>query len=225
MSTTPSPTAGRRRPTGLLWLSRVAWRNPLARGSDRAEAAFGVIVFVLWLLALPIVATAGSMCWPQIAAVADEEQRARHQTTAVLTTEAADFVFSDHGVPMTSQIPVSARWIAPDGSARSGPIDTQSGAKAGDVRTIWVDSTGGVTDPPLTRAKGRLPADPRGSGVLAHAGPSADRGLADRPVLAEPTKARRLGTRLAAHRTGVVRAASLMHSAPRRVHPGDRVDR
>lgn len=153
MSTTPSPTAGRRRPTGLLWLSRVAWRNPLARGSDRAEAAFGVIVFVLWLLALPIVATAGSMCWPQIAAVADEEQRARHQTTAVLTTEAADFVFSDHGVPMTSQIPVSARWIAPDGSARSGPINTQSGAKAGDVRTIWVDSTGGVTDPPLTRGK------------------------------------------------------------------------
>ena len=53
----PQP-ARRRRP---VWIQ--VWRNPLARGVDRAEAAVVLILLTLWLVALPIVATVGSVSW------------------------------------------------------------------------------------------------------------------------------------------------------------------
>ena len=51
-------------------LTLDVWRNPLARGADRTEATLLILAIGMWLLAVPVLAAAGSVCWPDVAAAA-----------------------------------------------------------------------------------------------------------------------------------------------------------
>ena len=143
----PRATDDRRR---LRRLTFAVWGNPLARNADRVEAALVILVVGIWLLALPIVAAAGSLRWPEVSARAMEEQHTRVSTSAVLTANAADFLFSDQGVPISGEVPAPARWVALDGSERTGTVKAAGGAKAGDTVHVWVDRLGSLAGAPMS---------------------------------------------------------------------------
>ena len=73
-------------------------------------------------------------------------------TPAVLTADANDFVFSAQGIPISGQVPAPARWVAPDGSERSGTISSTGGARSGDIVQVWADRSGNITAAPMTSA-------------------------------------------------------------------------
>ena len=148
MSSTQMTPAGGHRPKRL---ALAVWGNPLARPTDRVEAVVAVSLILLWLLTLPIFAVAGSVVGSQATAAAAHQQQDRTKTTAQLVEDAPEVVFSSRGIPITEQVPVAARWTAPDGSDRTGTITTASALGAGDHVPIWVDRNGAVTDPPPTR--------------------------------------------------------------------------
>jgi hypothetical protein len=47
---------------------------------------------------------------------------------------------------------VTARWTAPDGTARSGQVLAPIGSFAGAVVPVWVSASGAVADPPARHA-------------------------------------------------------------------------
>ncbi len=159
MSSTPTMPAGGKRPTRRLALA--VWGNPLARPTDRLEATVVIMLTLLWLLTFPIFAVVGSVLGSQATAVAAHQQQDRSRTTAELVQDAPAFVISSQGIPISEQVPAAARWVAPDGSERTGTITVASKLRAGDHMPIWVDRTGAVTDPPI---------DPTAAGLLVAAG-------------------------------------------------------
>jgi len=124
------------------------WGNPLARPSDRGQVAFAVLLIFLWVLAIPVAATAGSILWAEGSATAGQESGAKTQGTATLLIDAPLPQISVQGVTINGPLSTLAKWRAADGSERTGPIDVGTGLAAGDTIAIWLDSSGAVTDPP-----------------------------------------------------------------------------
>ena len=130
-------------------LIRQAWRNPLARAVDRAEATATVLLIALWLVTLPVVAVVGSLMWQDVSAAAQDERHSRSTTTAQLLQDAPELTFDDQAMPMTELVRAQARWSAPDGSERTGAVTTAAGGRTGDRTEIWVDRTGDAVTAPV----------------------------------------------------------------------------
>jgi hypothetical protein len=142
---------GRRLETG--WLARLLRgrrldRNQLRRGSDRAETVVLGALLTAFLAAAPFAAHAAGG-WAHACAVRDAQaQRASLvQVTATLVRTAP--VLSGYG--STSGFAVEARWQAPDGPVRTGELFVTADVAAGHSTRIWVDRTGRLTGPPLSR--------------------------------------------------------------------------
>jgi hypothetical protein len=138
---------------GTSWLARLLRgrrldRNPLRRGSDRAETVVLGALLAAFLAAAPFAAHAAGS-WAHASAVRDAQaQRASlHQVTATLVRAAP--VLSSYG--SASDFAVEARWRAPDGRVRTGELVVTATAAAGRSTRIWVDRTGRLTGPPLSR--------------------------------------------------------------------------
>lgn len=129
-----------------------AWRNPLARPADRAEATLRMVLVALWLSALPIVAVVGAQVRQDVSSIAASQQHSRLTTTAQLLADAPDLTYDDQGLQLAGQVEVSARWVAPDGSERIGEVPAAPGGRSGDRLSIWVDRAGDVTEPPVDPA-------------------------------------------------------------------------
>lgn len=143
MNARPAPSA-HRRPLAL----RV-WGNPLARGSDRAEALLAVGLVIVWLLSIPLAATIASALWPSVEARVVAVQHDVASTDAVLLSD-ADVILSDaHATPVV-QPRATATWLGPDGRPVTESIVVAVGARAGDHQTIWLDAQGTVVDPPMS---------------------------------------------------------------------------
>ena len=131
------------------WLRRVLRaqkldRNPLRRGSDRAETAVLVILLTAFLAGAPFAAhAAGSWTYAASAREAQAQQAALHQVRATLLQAAGPWGLSEGGAE------VPARWKAPDGQVRSGQIFVPAGAPAGSTVAVWVNQAGQLTDSPL----------------------------------------------------------------------------
>ena len=54
--------------------------NPMARASDRTEAALVTLIVVTWVLCLPVAAAGGSKLWADIAGT-DRPQQQTYSTT------------------------------------------------------------------------------------------------------------------------------------------------
>ena len=137
---------------GTSWLARLLRgrrldRNPLRRGSDRAETVVLGALLAAFLAAAPFTAhVAGS--WAHASAVRDAQaQRASlHQVTATLVRAAP--VLSSYG--SASDFAVEARWRAPDGRVRTGELLVTATTAAGHSTRIWVDQAGRLTGPPMS---------------------------------------------------------------------------
>ena len=142
------------------WLARLLRglrldRNPLRRGSDRAETIVLGALLAVFLAAAPVAAHAAGS-WAHASAVRDAQaQRASlHQVTATLSRAAP--VLSSYG--SASDFAVEARWRAPDGRVRTGELLVTADVAASHSTRIWVDRAGRLTSPPLSQdqAAGRV---------------------------------------------------------------------
>jgi hypothetical protein len=126
------------------WLrGRRIDRNPLRRGSDRAETAVLGLLMAAFLAGAPFAAhAAGNWAYATSAREARAQQAAIHQVQATLLQAAPA------GNPY--QVPdVDARWLAADGRMHTGPIYAPSGMAAGSTVQVWINQAGQPTGPPL----------------------------------------------------------------------------
>ena len=152
MTSCRSPGAPRRRLIrGLRWLGLD--RNPLRRTVDRIETVVRLTVLVLILTAVPAAAMlTGRWAYHAALTQARAQDAATHTVSAVLL-EAAPAVGAPDPYAGAEVAWVPARWVAPDGPARTGDVLAPVGAKRGSRVQTWVDDSGSFTDPPPGRAQ------------------------------------------------------------------------
>jgi hypothetical protein len=138
---------------GTNWLGRLLRglrpdRNPLRRGSDRAESVVLAALLAAFLAGAPFVALAAGH-WASASAVheAQAQRASLTQVTATLVRKAP--IWSGYGSG-TGAVTL-ARWRAPDGRTRTGEVFVTADAIAGGTVRVWVDRTGQLATPPLTR--------------------------------------------------------------------------
>ena len=119
-------------------------RNPLRRGSDRAETAMLGVLLAAFLAGAPFAAhAAGSWTYATSIREAQAQQATLRQVPATLLQAAPSNISNE----------ANARWKAPDGQVRTGPIFAPSGAPAGSTVMVWVNQAGQLTDAPLQRSQ------------------------------------------------------------------------
>jgi hypothetical protein len=135
------------------WLARLLRgrrldRNPLRRGSDRAETIVLGALLAGFLTAAPFAAHAAG-AWGHDSAVrqAQAQRASLVQVTAILLR--ASPVLTGYG--SASGFAVGARWRVLDGPLRTGELLVTADVAAGHSTRIWVDRSGRLTGPPLTR--------------------------------------------------------------------------
>ncbi|OXM45408.1 hypothetical protein CFP75_31160 [Amycolatopsis alba DSM 44262] len=143
----------------MLWRRLHLGRNPLARWSDRCEAALAVGAVLAALLAIPFAAAAGSDTYARKMLKAAEQTVDRRETTAMLLADAPPVRIRLDGVPIEETAYVHARWTVPGGPIREGVVAVESGAMTGNEVRIWLDAAGKVVDPPVT------PTDATSTGI------------------------------------------------------------
>lgn len=144
-SAQPQPDSWER-PRRLMF---TVWRNPMARSCDRVRAALALLLIGLWILAVPVAATVGSMIWVNASATAAQENAERTKVTAELLADAPLPQMSAHGVPISTPTIAAARWLSSNGIVQTGLVQVSSGQLAGDKISIWLDRSGAVTEAPL----------------------------------------------------------------------------
>jgi hypothetical protein len=143
---------GRQAPKST-WLGR--WlrgqrpdRNPLRRGSDRAETAMLGVLLAMFLAGVPFaVHLAGNWTYAGSVRQQQVDRATLHQVPATLLQAIPDPP-GYANMPGTAPV-VKARWKAPDGQVRTGELYVPGGAKVGSTITVWVNQAGQLTDPPL----------------------------------------------------------------------------
>jgi hypothetical protein len=88
---------------------------------------------------------AGSVVYRASAHTEQVQRSQRVPSTAVLLTAASPVAV---GFAVVPQVPVPARWTAPDGSERTGAVVVAMSAPAGTTVPVWTDSSGNLVDPP-----------------------------------------------------------------------------
>ena len=121
--------------------------NPMARASDRTEAALIIFLVVIWALSLPIAAAGGSKLWSDIAGTDRNQQT--YSTTAELLAPKQFRHFSADGTPTGGTSAVQARWSGLNGVEETGQITADDGLAAGTRVQIWLDHSGVVTSAPV----------------------------------------------------------------------------
>jgi hypothetical protein len=146
----------RRAQPRVTWLGRMARglrpdRNPLRRGSDRAEAAIKVGLLAAFLALAPVaVATAIHVTYTATARTVQAEHSSWRQVPAVLLHNAHKV--TGYGMFPQAPVLVEARWTAPDGSRHTGEVFASRGAPADSTVMVWTDASGHLTGPLLPRS-------------------------------------------------------------------------
>ncbi|MFF9454168.1 Rv1733c family protein [Streptomyces flaveolus] len=162
----PPAPAPRQHPYVLLWRWR---RNPLRRRTDRMQAW---IVLGL-LLAAPAAAlaamfTVGDAAYRHYRDTAAHQERTRDHVPAVLVRDAPRHPEPGSDEARKTRYPVEVRFTAPDAGTRTGKADVEPGLPAGSTVLVWVDTAGGITDPPLDA--GQIRSRTMGWAILAFLG-------------------------------------------------------
>ena len=138
---------------GCTWLGRLVRglrldRNPLRRGSDRAETAMFGVLLAAFLVGAPFAAhVAGSWTYATSIREAHAQQAAFRLVPATLLVGAASWSIGEGGAE------AQARWTAPDGQARTGQVFVPSGVPAGSTVLVWTNHAGQLADPPLQHSQ------------------------------------------------------------------------
>lgn len=140
---------------GTCWLVRLLRglrpdRNPLRRGSDRAETVVLAALLAAFLAGAPFAASAaGHWGFASATREAQAQRASLTQVTATLVQKAP--IWSGYGAG-TGAV-TQARWRAPDGRTRTGEVFVTAGELTGGTVRIWVDQSGRLARPPLTRGQ------------------------------------------------------------------------
>ncbi|HEX6527422.1 MAG TPA: hypothetical protein VF070_46530 [Streptosporangiaceae bacterium] len=133
----------------MTWLVRVVRgcrpdRNPLRRGTDRAEVAVCAALTAAFLSAAPFAAHTAAN-WSHASSLRElQTQRTTfHQVRATLLD-------APLSVPAYGAKPVPeayCRWTAPDGHARTGLVTVPADAGKGSTVLLWTDQSGQIVVP------------------------------------------------------------------------------
>jgi len=137
-------------------------RNPLRRRTDRVETWITVALTTAALLLGPFVVwRAGLAAYKStVSSSVRDRQQQRFKVNATLLADATDYIKVDDSV-RTRQDPLPARWMAPDGTPRTGTVLPPAiGGAAGSDVVIWTDAHGSPVSPPVRR-------DPTESAAMA----------------------------------------------------------
>jgi hypothetical protein len=140
-------------PFGLLarfWRRIHPGRNPLARRSDRVEGVLLLVVVLGMLIALPLAVFAGGAAYRQQVAISAQQHATRHLVTATLIDSApVPTPVTDDSLISSGSPGVRARWTAPDGTERTGPVPADPGTTAGTTVPLWLTASGEPAPAPL----------------------------------------------------------------------------
>ena len=133
-------------------LSRLlGWdSNPLRRRSDHVEKWLLTGLIALFLIGAPMAAIVAGQHAAASALRQQDTQRPWHEVAATVLQDASAEVGPYYGWGMTL---VPVRWMTSAGSQRTGMVATQLSVQAGSHLSVWVNSSGGLTDAPLTHAQ------------------------------------------------------------------------
>ncbi len=88
---------------------------------------------------------AGSWAYAAYTREAQTERATLHEVRATLLQAAPGWSASGTGTAPD----VKARWAAPNGQLRTGPVFVPNGLPAGNTVLVWTDQAGQLMDPPL----------------------------------------------------------------------------
>ncbi|AEV82931.1 hypothetical protein ACWT_1912 [Actinoplanes sp. SE50] len=128
---------------------RLGWeRNLLRRTSDRVESLVMFVLVLTFLAGAPLLAWwAGAASYRADVRARDWERAHVFQVDAVLVEDSG--TYGAIGTRTAAPQAARATWIAPDGTAHSGLVQTPTEVHAGARIAIWVDDTGRLQAPPL----------------------------------------------------------------------------
>ena len=119
-------------------------RNPLRRGTDRAEAAVLAVLLAVFLAGAPLATVlSGHLAYAAASRTQHAQQAAWHQVSAVLLEGPPAATFPAYQAR-------TARWTAPDGTTHAGDVPASVLAPARATVMVWVDRSGRLTGQPLT---------------------------------------------------------------------------
>jgi hypothetical protein len=125
-------------------------RNPLRRPRDRAETVIGICLLVAFAAAAPFTARAAAAWTRTLAEHARVTALATRYEVTAITLEKPPPA-SNAPYTLITQTWVSAKWTAPDGRQRTGPIQVPDSTQKGSSERIWVAGNGDVAAPlPMT---------------------------------------------------------------------------
>ncbi len=151
-------------------------RNPLRRGTDRAEAWIRIALVLAFLIGAPLAAWGAGSWAGSVAPTAAHLQRAgEHRVPATLLRN----VPGDADQWFTVRFAwVKARWTVPHGTVRTGYVQAPVGSPAGSTVPVWLDRSGlahraaaaAQPDPGLGPHDGRHRARRAGAAAAGHDG-------------------------------------------------------
>jgi hypothetical protein len=121
--------------------------NPLRRGVDRLLAFATVLAVLLALLAVPLVATVGTMVHEQESQRASQEAATRHQVNSVLVDDPQFEVAGNDQRGQSTSTRAHVEWFA-EGKRHAAYIDVPSTHARGDSTPVWIDQSGQLTNEP-----------------------------------------------------------------------------
>ncbi|GAA2891829.1 hypothetical protein Acy02nite_14900 [Actinoplanes cyaneus] len=126
----------------------IGWdRNVLRRPEDRIESLLVFLLVLVFLAGAPLLAwRAGKAGYSSDMRARDWERAHVFRVDAVLVEDSG--TFGATGPRTVAPRAARATWTAPDGSARSGIVQTETEVRAGARIAIWVDDTGSPHMPP-----------------------------------------------------------------------------
>ena len=136
----------------MSWYLRAFGRNPLIRGSDQLEALAVLTVFVVALVALPVVARAEAQILDVGVRNAETQALTRHPVDAVVVVGSTGLSTDFDGSAY-----VRAQWR--EGTkVHTENVISPMPVKTGDPMKLWLDDKGKVVTAPVTAADAKLTA-------------------------------------------------------------------
>ena len=128
-------------------------RNPLRRGTDRAEAWIRIALVLAFLIGAPLAVWAAGRWAGSVAPTATHMQQAGERRVPATLLQGAPG--DPDSFTMMSLSWARARWAVPGGSVRTGYVEAPAGSRAGRTVQVWLDRSGTPTEPPWSRGQAR----------------------------------------------------------------------
>jgi hypothetical protein len=122
--------------------------NPLRRRIDKIATLLAAQLLLVFLVGAPLLAIAAYGWAGRVGAAELRAEQSWREVPAVLLKSVP--VPNSFGSGLFGYAWVPARWVAPNGQARSGNIPVEVGISAGRAVRIWVDAAGRPTNAPLS---------------------------------------------------------------------------